>query len=297
MKNRNNIHVAIVAVLSISNASANVYDNSGTSETPFDVMLDTGTYSWSGSTPTVQSSDTTLTVNHTSSSSSSAIVVEETPAEVGVPGAVDVYQVTTMTTTSHDHTYNDQNANVDFNDYLTTEQLTPSTYELSGTITKQAGAALYSDSGWLNFSLGLGISLASNPGGIDGMLTFEFGSDPEAWAFSYTTEFAGLSDSIFLSDGEYLNLSDQIYFNAIYSITGSDGTPFNVSNIWLDVDVNSGSDFAFNVSEPVIEESSLLLSHTEIPALTPPTVVPVPAAIWLMLSGLLGFTAVARRKS
>ena len=286
------LSMALCAIFSGS-ASAITYSNDPT-ETPFDITLDTGSNSWSGSPPNLQSTDETVTSNHASSSSSASFEVDETPAQVGVPGAVDVYQVNTTTTSTHDHTYNDQTAQISYNASLTDSQLTPQEYIFSGTIEKQAGETLYNDNGWLSFNMGMGVDIPSNPGGIDGMLTFEFGSDPDAWAFSYSTEFAGLTDSIFLGDDEYLDLTSLIYFNAIYSVTGVSSTSFNLDSISLGVNANSGSDFTFNHTS-VTEETRILLSHTEIPALQS-SPVPVPAAVWLFGSGLLSLVGMARRK-
>lgn len=289
------LSVVLFTILSGS-ASASSYSNPPL-ETPFDITLDTGSNSWSGSSPILQSTDTSITVNHTDSSSIDSIVTETTPAQVGVPGTIDVYQVTNTTSSTHDHTYNDQNAQISFDDSLTDLQTTPQGYILSGTINKQAAAALYNNNGYLNFNMGMGVSFPNNPGGIDGSLTFEFGSNPEAWAFSYTTEFSGLADSIFLSNSEFMDLTTPIYFNATYSVTGVNGTPFNVDSISLSVNAHSGDDFAFNFTDEVTEETNrILLAHADIPPLQP-SPVPIPAATWLFGSGLLGLIGVARRKT
>jgi hypothetical protein len=292
MNNIYKVCIAMAAMFSISNASAATYTNFSTSETPFDVQLNTGGYGWSGITPTVQSTDITSTVPHSDSSSSTSIVVEETPAEIGVPGSVDVYQDTTTNTWTHDHTYNTQQALINHSDSLTPLQQTPESYTLTGSIEKQSGVSLYDSTGWLSFYMDLGISFENNPGGIDGSLSFEFGSDPEAWAYSYSTEFSGLTDAISLSDGESINLLDLIYFTATYSISGASAS-FSVDDISLGVYATSDSESTSNHNSETTT-NRVLLSHTEIPALTAP--VPIPPTVWLFGSGLLGLVGIARRK-
>lgn len=269
-----------------AHVSAATYTNLN-GETPFDITLTTDGSSWSGNTPTLQSTDTTST--HPHSNSTSEIIEETTPAQIGIDGLFEVINVTT--TTTYDHTINTQQAFIDFNDSITGQQQTDASYSLSGLIQKQAGETLYDTNGWINFSLDLGVSFDATPSDVSGMLTFEFGTNPDEWAFSYQTQFDSIVDSMSLFDSHSLNFTNDIYFTATYDIFGSTSTLFDINNIGLEVNTYVDSDSSSNFST---SETRTVLGSFVIPAEIAP--VPVPAAVWLMLSGLLGLTAVARRR-
>jgi hypothetical protein len=282
--------------LAVIPAQATIYTST---TSPFDLSLNTGSYNWQTNVATVSSTDTTTlgTYHYGPVTVVSAPLVEVLDPQVGVPGYVKVY--TDNTTTEYDQDYVQRHQGLDFSysDSIADELTSPSSFLLSGSIGKQEGTDDILDSGFLYFDMGLSASFESDlaANGVDGTLTFEVGNSDGDWLYAFTTDFDSAFDSISLFESQYLDFSDDIYFQATYDVIGSDGTPFYLDDLYLDVFAGE-TDTTFSSNYNVISSTEeVVLSLTEMAAL-PPSEVPVPAAAWLFGSALLGLGSMKRRQ-
>ncbi|MCW9004850.1 MAG: VPLPA-CTERM sorting domain-containing protein [Gammaproteobacteria bacterium] len=173
------------------------------------------------------------------------------------------------------------------------------------------------DSGleWLDLTVTNGVSLSEIYAQLD------VGGTYEGWRYATRAEVAGLWDS-FGGDSNYYNgLSTQNngLFDAMAPFVGdtyvdgnySSRTPGDYYSIWVTGDISpSGGHYSATAAdtwyEPLYETHDFFkLSDLEANNITPDmghalvrevTTVPVPAAVWLFGSGLIGLVGLARRK-
>jgi hypothetical protein len=295
--------VATTLVLSTSVKAAvfNSYDNP-LDEGTYTLTLDTGSTPWQNQTENVYS-----TYNSSSSSwtdvryeyNQAPVIVDPKP---GVDGSISYYREEITEYWSGGS--QDQSARINFSAKLKSDltnvdpdplnpvapQSTPSSYILQGSITQNTSlyGSTYDD---LYFSMGLSnIFDESYTGNAEGALSFFVSNTPGDWAFTFRMDFDARSNNIELSNSLNLDLGDTVYFMAQYEIFGTEGDLFDINALSLGVSASqhdSGSGIYDETSEIKLYHSSV------IPALAP---VPVPAAVWLFTSGLLGLIGIARRK-
>lgn len=286
------IIVGAITLLAANGANAALISNLPT-ETPFNLTLDTGSAAWQGASSSLQSTSTTSSGDsaHTERSADQYVYV---PAQPGVMGSYDHYYDTT--TSPYHYINNNQGISISYSAGIAPPIDTPQTYILSGSIQRQAGASLLSGgSTYLNFNMGMNIDFA-NPyttGTADGTLTFRVGSAPGIWSYQFDTIFNTDPAYVSLHNYQYLNLNDNMYFEAEYKINGNPSVQFGISNLNLDISggVSDHTEIPFGTPTTV----RTTLHHEDIAAL-PVTTVPVPAAAWLLASGLIGMVGVSRRR-
>ena len=298
--NRNIIQITIsaIALLGANSLNAAIYSNTTDPTDPlsYALTLDTGSTLWqnkdTGSTlPQDQNVNIYSTYNQSYSSwtdtrydySPSPVVVDP---KVGVEGSISYYRE--VITEHWSGGGEDQSGRIGFRADLDA-QSTPSSYTLEGSfIQNNSLYSSYYDS--LNFSMGMNsIFDPSYTGGAGGTLSFFISSTPGDWTFAFHSNFDATSNNISLSNNQYLDLSQPVYFMAQYDIFGTEGDVFDINNLYLNI-----SGYQDSYGSSMYETSELELYNTSvIPALAP---VPVPAAAWLFGSGLIGLVGVARRK-
>ena len=282
----------------LTNASNEVYS----------LQLNDGGYAWSGVTSDLRSnaSDTTNVSAYTYSvDRNRETVIEVTPAQVGVPGSVDVLDVSTTTTTNHTDTVNRKSelSDIDFGASISGIQTTPSEYILSGSILRNSQYGVLDGSfGSFGFSASMDVNyLGETPyvaESMTGTVTIEFESGVNRWSSTHQQDF--LSDGhnfLSIGDGKGLDLADTVFFTAIFAIDGS-SLSYGLDRISLNAYTRDSESTLLNRDiEILVDEQRTLLLSEEIPALEPPTAVPLPAAVWLLGSGLLALVGVARRRN
>lgn len=284
---KRNTTSTLIAVLTLSGtglANAAVYTNPAL-ETPFDVTLNTGSTAWANESAQLSSSDAPF--SYISSNSSNPVFREViTPAQPGVPGSFDVYR----DVTSYQYDGRHQQAGVAYSAAVDGSLFVPQSFSLAGEI--QAVEPLV-DGGWGELSFWMDMDLTFGApyvaDSVFGTLTFQFGSAPGDWTFAFQRNFDSSTASISLGDYRYFNMSAPVYFLATYDIAGA-SVPFTLDSLNLNVNT-----YVDQYSTTNLGTTSTLVFHSEIPAL--PAAVPVPAAVWLLGSGLIGLAAVARRRS
>lgn len=292
---KNCIIVGAITLFSASGANAAIYSNPN-SETPFNLSLDTGSLAWQSPSATLQSASTTNTWQSQSTSSTGPVTTSADP-KVGVPGFYDIS--TTTTTYTYNESSSNQSLNIGYSAGLTGPLAVPETFVLTGQINKMSGAALYSSgSGYLSFNMGMNVNFVNPyaPDTANGILTFKLGSAPGTWNYQFQTPFNTSSGSVSLANSQSLDFNTATYFEADYSIGGNTGVQFGISNLSLNVGGGLNGPRTETLISTVPKITTLY--HFVIPALAPPlTTVPVPAAAWLLGSGLIGMIGVARRKA
>jgi len=168
-------------------------------------------------------------------------------------------------------------------------QSTPSSYTLQGTF--EQNSSLYGYTDLLSFNMGLNTAFEPGyTGTAEGTLSFFVSNTPGDWSFAFHKTFDTRYDTIGLANSLSLDLSDTIYFMAVYDLFGIGTDQFDINRISLGLSAGQ-SDWGHGEydGESVIQQ----YATSVIPALEP---VPVPAAVWLFGSGLLALVGFARRK-
>lgn len=275
--------VAAAASFPLASHAA-IYNSTGS---PFDIVFDTGSYSWAGNSPTLTSSDTTSIGLTGSSSSSTGILTEITPPEIGVPGLIEIYSERTTTTFKYDQQV--QSIGISFQDSITVELQTPETISLMGSISLQPGETqiLNGDSVFFNMGFSPQIDPLLSPD-LNGALEFFIGNGVNDWLYSYRKDFSSSSSVGFSESIGTIDFAQDVYFSAVYTLDSNDigdpNVPFDLSNLYLNVSASDSirsSNYDIEVGEPVRTVYAL----EEIPALQP---IPLPGAFALFLSGSAG---------
>jgi len=141
---------------------------------------------------------------------------------------------------------------------------------------------------------------SNSPADTFGSLSFKAGYiNGPTWGSSYSDFFNLTENNIALGstldvDPDFDVLNFPVYFEAIYTINDfTEDYLYTVNNLSLNVNANL-SEHIHDINNTVTTENYLLVSEEALPAL--PVVVPVPAAVWLFVSGLIGIAGIARRK-
>jgi hypothetical protein len=282
----------ILANLPLS-VQAAIY-NSPATQTPFSVSLDTGSPAWNVISHNVSSSDSGIQHGSYTSDSSPAIVSEIIPAQIGVAGAINIYNETTRY--FYNTTSQSQGFSVGYSASLNGPISVPQTYSLTGMVNASANSSLVnSGSGYTSFSMGLNLAFTepyvANSGNAS--LTFHLGAAPGNWSYTFQRDFALASGQISLSDSNYLiNLaSGPIYYEADYTIGGNSGVTFSITpDLFLNFGGGVGT-YSTSLDHTTLATKTLIAS-VEIPALT----VPEPESYAMLLAGLGLLGAAARRR-
>lgn len=264
------------------------------------------------STPTLTSSSQTGTQSLSKSNSSydSGIVSDISKApEVGVPGQIDFYYVTstTTTTTTYDRDYKKENSYIRYNGSAASQN-TASTYSLNGSMQQNADQGILDPARANAFNIGTGMTVSYTgdqpytAGSMLGALTIEYASGVDTWVTSRQLEFTfDINNTMSIYFDNNYDIGNAISFNAIFEIMGTN-LSYSIDNLNLYASTY-GSEYSSNynivVADPVtVETQRYLVDSAELPALPEPTMspVPVPAAAWLFGSGLIALAGFARRK-
>ena len=294
MNHKNILSGLLLAGLGLGGAAqAATYTNTVVAGTPFGVTLDTGSPAWETPSQTLGSADTGPVSGSTSYWSAPAIVTETIPAQVGVAGAINVYSQTTQT--FYDTVSQYQGFNIGYSASLTGPLSVPQTYLLTGQVQNLIGSNLLNGgNGSVGFNMGLSLQFVepyvANSG--NAKLSFKFGAAPGQWTYAFEETFALNPGSIYLTNGNSINLANTTYFEAEYSIDGNPGVTFGIIpglSLSMYGNVNTYQT-TFNHAEP----HQVLIASAPIPALS----VPEAETYAMMLAGLglVGFM-VSRRRS
>jgi len=306
--------VASLAIAAINTAVAASYSDSGL----YDIQLQT--IDSIGSQPLVESSisapvltsSTEVGTNYdrtrSYSNSSSAIESDISIApEVGVPGQIDFYYVTTntRTTTTYDQDFKKETSSVSYTGSVA-EQAAASTYALSGSMQRNAeqGILEYTTSDSLYVDTRMDVRYTGlgeyTPGSMFGSLTINYTDGIDQWTKSHQQDFVfGPNNTMTLNFSDYYNFDDTISFDAIFAVDGTD-LSYEITNLQLNASTYAseyGAEYNIDTDVVTTETGRLLVGSEELPALPEPVaVVPVPAALWLFGSGLIALAGFARRK-
>jgi hypothetical protein len=286
--------VAVLAFTGMAKASQAVTYNNPASESPFSLSLDTGTSAWLTPSVSLNSASGINSSSYTTTSTTSPVTKIVNP----LPGVKGTYDVSTETTTyTHSYKENYQSLGISYTGGLSSP-VVGDTYSLYGQINKNVGQSLLSNNGYLNFNLGMNVNFADPNAintGTEGILTFKLGNSLKNWVYEYKTPLSLNSSRISLSNSsQWLDMNSATYFEANYSIAGNTGLQFSISNLGLSIyeTLYGGAyDFNTNASSPVT--NSIL--HYDLQAL-PVTPTPIPAAIWLLGSGLMGLAGLRGKR-
>jgi hypothetical protein len=265
-------------------------------ESPFSLNLDTGSSAWQNANTSLHSASGTDKSEYTYTISS-AIKTEIINPKPGIKGSVDV--VIDKMNRTESYKQDNQSLDISYSGGLSAPVVGPTTYSLTGLISKKNGVSLLPYGGGLNFTMGMNVNLA-NPYAANianGSLTFKLGNSLGNWIYEYKTPFDVSSGSISLSDGissNRLNLNAATNFEAIYSIGGTSDIQYSVSNLSLDIFGYLYGPQYDSISKTFATKE--ILAHSEIDAL-PVVPTPIPAAAWLLGSGLIGLGGLRRKRS
>ena len=305
--------VASMAIAAINTAVAVPYSHSGL----YDIQLDT--IDSVDSQPLVASSVPVLTssanvgtdynLTRTTRTYDEGIVSDVSiQPEIGVPGQIDFYYVesTTSTTRTFDRDFKKESSSINYYGSVA-NQNTASSYLLDGSMQRngELGVLEATTSDSLSMYTRMDIQYTgSNPyelGSMFGSLTINYTDGIDSWSTNYQQEFIySPNNTMTLDFSDYYNFDDAISFSAIFEVGGTN-LSYAITNLQLSANTYAseyGSEYNVEYAAPVTAETTrFLVDSQELPALPEPiTAVPVPAALWLFGSGLIGLAGFARRK-
>jgi hypothetical protein len=292
--NKTSIKVALLAVLvmagMIVKGEAAVYTNPA-DELPFSLSLNTGNNFSQVYDVRLESRTGTNTYNRTYTNTTpvQTLLTEPLP---GVAGKFTVFTETIKET--YQYTYDYQNFDIKLDGYLETPQV-GHVYRLTGEINTKPGASLLIDEDNLGFSLYMDNYFSNSAQALtaSGIVTFKASNTLGQWDYELSKTFAGNPGSIYFSnslDG-HVNLNAPVYYEASYSVLGDTNIELSASYVSFAL----SSWYSSSSEEMLIgtDTKRNTLAEYDIPAL--PT--PVPAAAWLLGSGLAGLIGLRRRKN
>jgi len=282
---RKGIVICVITLLGLSNGNL-------ANAAPLNLITTVDTLGWTVNTNSIDSNSSTIP-GSVESTTNPTFTTEITPAQPGVTGSVKTYSHTTTTTTNY--TDDSQWASFDYSAALNDSSSDPLTYTISG-IFNPTDTLINNGTGSLQFNMAMDVSYSASPTDTFGSLSFKAGyMNGPTWGNSYSDFFDLTENSI--AHGSTLELDFDIlnypvFFEAIYTISDfTNDDLYTVNNLSLNVNANLSEQI---INSIVTTNNDVLISEYELPAL--PVVVPVPAAVWLFVSGLIGIAGIARRK-